>query len=239
MKAISVDVASRRYRDMGIAVVERRGDGVFASLHDPESLGLRGSPDPEALADALRELGERVGAAGVMLDGPQGWKSPSSAPAHCRVCEKKLATPGKTGVPREVKPPSMARYVEFSIDVFDALHRRRWPRFGAPVESADGVAAESFPTAAWRSLGLPALPSKRRATRSDVRDRLSMLSRRLDVAVGGEPDHDELQAVVAGLAGLGMMNDPDIGARAVGRTPRLQGEVWVEGFIVSPVSAGG
>lgn len=47
MAVLSVDLASRRYRDNGIAVLHGEWDDAHAEIVGPESLGLRDTPDPE------------------------------------------------------------------------------------------------------------------------------------------------------------------------------------------------
>jgi hypothetical protein len=49
------------------------------------------------------------------------------------------------------------------------------------------------------------------------------------------PTHDQLQAVVAGLAGLAVAGSAHNRYEAVGAKPFSLGAAWREGYIVSPV----
>jgi hypothetical protein len=126
---LSVDLASRRWRDNGIALLAPQGNGATVRLVAPVGLGLRGTPEAEPFAEALHGLAEREGVRVILLDGPQGWRAEQSALVHLRHCEKETRCPGKTGLPGIVKPATWRRMAEFSIAIFDALDARGWPRF--------------------------------------------------------------------------------------------------------------
>lgn len=233
MAVLSVDLASRRYRDNGIAVLHGEWDDAHAEIVGPESLGLRDTPDPERYADALHALSATAGARLILLDGPQGWRAERSELVHQRHCERATHAPGKTGLPGIVKPASWTRMAVFSVALFDALHARGWPRFTSTWGGAP-AAIESFPTQAWRSLGLPAMPG-RANTESTVpwlRHLAALGVRALPTAVS----HDEVQAVVAGLAGIQLLQFGALGVDARGRNPLLEHGQWREGWIVSPTS---
>ena len=53
MTTISVDLAYRRYRDIGVAVMKGDGRSVFAEFI---SIPLAGDPEPDRLADYLVDL---------------------------------------------------------------------------------------------------------------------------------------------------------------------------------------
>lgn len=237
MSILSVDLASNRYRDIGVAVLTTREDFVAVEFVEASASGLRGRPCVEDVSHWLTELAVNYEADAIFIDGPQGWKDPSNGLVHARRCEWELATPGKTGLPGFVKPGSWTRMAEFSIELFDALSDYGYPR----VESADDLlpgrklAIESFPTSAWRTLGLKPLPGKARASASQLTTCTATLGGVVPLALTRPPSHDELQAVVAGLAGLSLLNHPNIGWKLFGSKPtRLLG-AWREGFIVNPV----
>ena len=50
------------------------------------------------------------------------------------------------------------------------------------------------------------------------------------------PNHDQLQAIVGGLAGLAIEARDSAGAQIVGNPPRREDGHWREGFIVLPVA---
>jgi hypothetical protein len=104
------------------------------------------------------------------------------------------------------------------------------------LHSASRFALESFPTAAWRGLDLAPLPGKAKTPAGAVQAKLAELSRLLPISVDGEGDltHDELQALVAGLAGIAVEGHTSCAVTLAGVAPfELEG-VWREGFIVNP-----
>lgn len=235
---LSVDLAARRYIDNGIAVLRGTPGDVRAQLIPVASLGLTGTPDPIAMTDALVRLAYAEGAGLIVLDGPQGWRSTESPRVHQRECEAAVRCPGKTGPPGIVKPRSWTRFAQFSIALFDALAERGWPRF-ARDWNGDHRAVESFPTHAWRSLGLPALPGKSRKPTTEQWHREDDLDRTFGVVITPSPSHDELQAVVAGMAGIDLLADGILAVDVHGHDPFVEEGTWREGLIVSPSSSGG
>ncbi|WKW12929.1 DUF429 domain-containing protein [Pseudogemmatithrix spongiicola] len=233
MTILSVDLASRRYRDNGIAVLHGEWGDARCEIIAPESLGLRDTPDPERYADALLSLAATAGARLILLDGPQGWRAERSELVHQRQCERASHAPGKTGLPGIVKPASWTRMALFSVALFDALHARGWPRFTSAWGGAP-AAIESFPTQAWRSLGLAAMPG--RANTESTAPWLRQLAALGVRALPSSPSHDEVQAVVAGLAGIQLLQFGSSGVDARGSDPLLEHGHWREGWIVCPIS---
>lgn len=235
MAVISVDLAARRYADMGIAVL-RRVDGIVdVDFLRPDELHLGGTPAPDALACKLASLAHETEAQLILLDGPQGWRAAESVIPHMRQCERETRTPGKTGVPPVVKPASWTRMVRFSVAVFDSLHDAGWSRF-AGKWSGERCAVETFPTHAWRVLGLEPLPAKHRHPAVD--DWVVRLERVVKLRWPRRPSHDELQAVVAGLGGLLLIHRGVAACDVRGRAPFDDAGFWREGFILSAGAAG-
>lgn len=233
-RIVSADLAYRSYRDIGIAVLQGAGDGIDCTFVDAGTAGLGGPPAPEILAEFLAALCSEIDAAVLVLDGPQAWKDPANGLLHSRLCERALHTPAKTGVPGVVKPGNYLPFVAFAIAVFDALAERGWPRYGAEATEAGPVAVESFPMSAWKSLGLPILPAKAKCGERDLTGRLDGLREVFPLRLAGAPNHDELQALVSGLAGLALAGSPWVGAVKAGIAPYRKDGVWREGFIVNP-----
>lgn len=234
MSVVSVDLAYRNYRDFGVAVLE---PGPFGAVYEllVVAPGGRPKPEPGEFADLAIEICERVGASLVLLDGPQGWKDPANGLTHSRRCERLLNAPAKTGLPGSVKPANYAPFVTFAIRVFDSLHERGWPRYDPATWSpGEGTAIESFPLSAWRSLRLPCLPAKRRSQEADIRRHLDSLIGTGLLASGALPSHDQLQALVSGLAGLGVLAGARDSYDVVGSSPFALEGAWREGFIVNP-----
>jgi len=236
MTILSVDLASRRYQDIGIAVIEYVDGTVRARFVKPHHSLPKGPPSAEVLAAFLFGVAEEARSVAIFIDGPQGWKHPENGQAHSRACERQLFTPGKTGLPGAVKPASWTYMVEFSIRLFDALDDAGYPRLIDLSDLSDGkrLAIESFPTSAWRSLGQKPLMAKSRASVGHVEDRLKGLRELIPISLDEQPSHDELQALIAGLAGLPLLGFTTIGYEFRGTKPvRLDG-TWREGFIVNP-----
>ncbi len=232
MAVLSVDLACKRYRDIGVVALQEVGDHVTCELID---LPLTGAPTPVALAEFLHGLCTARDISILLLDGPQGWRTADSAFPHCRQCERAFNTPAKTGLPGVVKPASYTQLVVFSIAVFDALAQRGWARLSSPTGPQIGpILIESFPLAAWRSLGIAPLPAKAKTQPADLADRLARLCTATPVQLSGTPTHDQLQAVVAGLAGLALENGEWDRCAVSGVAPTLVEQHWREGFIVVP-----
>ncbi len=227
---LSVDLASRRWRDNGIALLTPEGTGARVRLVSPEALGLRGTPSAAPFADALHQFAAREGVRLLLLDGPQGWRAERSTLVHLRQCEKEARCPGKTGLPGIVKPATWTRMAEFSIALFDALDALGWPRFTREWRG-ERAAIESFPTHAWRMLGEPPIPGKSKA--GSLAHWHAALAARGVRGVPREATHDELQAVVAGLAGLALLAGGIERCDVRGGEPFLEGGHWREGVIVS------
>lgn len=263
MAVLSVDLACRRWSDLGIVVLEheRSSPGGRPDPQPAASPDAGTSPDPgpirceivswaqlngepltaDTLAGRLNHLCGLRDIRVMMLDGPQAWKSSHNGLAYTRLSERQLNTPAKTGLPGLVKPGTYRTFAEFCIDVYDALARRGWRRLATreqPSASVERILAESYPFAAWQALGLKPLPSKRRAHVSDLAETYAALQTVTPFTVNRPPNHDQLQAIVSGLAGLALETRNPGAARIVGSPPRREEGHWREGFIVLPKAPG-
>jgi hypothetical protein len=233
VSVLSVDLACARWSHVGIASLELRGGVILAARHAPHTLGLAGAPAAAPLAERLAELAAKLDARRILIDGPQAWKAPDNGLEHARIAERALATPGKTGLPRMTKPAGFARFAEFSIELFDRLDGLGWPRLADPacLRGPSRFALESFPTAGWRGIGLAPLASRARARGDAVHARLLELRSRHPIEIAFDPSHDELQALVGGLAGIALEDHPELLCRLEGIAPFRLGGHWREGFI--------
>ena len=258
MAVLSVDLAFRRWSDLGIVVLNgspapsqgaadiTKLAGVGPDLAEESPIQCEiipwndpGAVDANILAGRLNHLCGVNNIRVMMLDGPQAWKSLSNGEQHARVSERRLNTAGKTGLPGLVKPATYRAFTEFCVDVYDALCRRGWRRLETreqPGSPQERVLVESYPHAAWRSLGIKPLPSKRLARVSDLADAFASLRQIVPLAVNRPPNHDQLQAIVGGLPGLALEAHNTAGAQIVGKPPRREDGHWREGFIVLPVA---
>jgi hypothetical protein len=257
MAVLSVDLAYRRWSDLGLVILEQgkaaqAGSGTVLPVSceivsaDTQwgASGLdgasdRGPIDAEILAGRLNHLANVRGIRLMILDGPQAWKSKSNGLVYARVSEGELNTAAKTGLPGVVKPVTYRPFAEFCIDVWDALCRRGWRRLstreraGTPKER---LLVESYPNAAWKSLGLKPLCAKRRARVSDLAAACAALKTVVPFTADRAPNHDQLQAIVGGLPGLALVERNAGEVRIVGKPPRREDGQWREGFIVLPVA---
>ena len=291
MAVLSVDLAYRRWSDLGIVVLDRArvaqlpgAGGILApklNIAAADQSGPADGPiaceiisfappaegpgpvDANILAGQINHLCNIRNIRVIMLDGPQAWKSRSNGLEHSRVSERQLNTAAKTGLPGMVKPVTYRAFAEFCLDVYDALCRRGWRRWDTAGQPGTGqnrtgqnrtgqdrvpqdrvtqdrvtqdrVLVESYPHAAWKSLGLKPLPSKRRSRVSDLAEAYGALRSIIPIATNRPPNHDQLQAIVGGLPGLALEERNSGGTRIVGNPPRREDGHWREGFIVLPV----
>ncbi len=233
MPSLSVDLAYKAYPDVGVAALTGTAAGVRCDL---VRVPLLGQPAPDRLADFLATTCDERGITILLLDGPQGWKDEHNGLEHSRRCERELWTPAKTGTPGVVKPSGYRGFVEFSIAVFDALDRLGWSRLMSPSLplGAARTAIESFPLSAWRSLGIPALPAKAKSTSDHLAAAIRRLREIMPLEISGAPTHDEVQAIVAGLAGVSLESGTTEGVAVSGVAPFICDGHWREGFIVNP-----
>jgi hypothetical protein len=258
MAVLSVDLACRRWSDLGVVVLSRAASRLpappvtceiitldppgFDAAHDQGSIDPE--IDPEILAGRLNHLCAVRNIRILMLDGPQAWKSAENGLKHARVSERQLNTPAKTGLPGMVKPATYRSFAEFCMDVYDALCRRGWrrlrtrPQPDAPEQAAaslERVLVESCPHAAWKSLELKPLPAKRRARVSDLAEAYAALRAVVPFTTNRPPNHDQLQAIVSGLPGLALEEHNPAAMRIVGNPPHREQGHWREGYIVVPL----
>ena len=252
MAILSVDLACRRWSDLGIVILDRvrtPAPGVKSCSLAAQTIecrivpssadGLSDGPiDAEILAGRLNHLCVVNDIRILMLDGPQAWKSRQNGLEHARLSERLLNTAAKTGLPGMVKPATYRTFAEFCIDVYDALNRRGWRRLATSAHAHTGsqrILVESYPFAAWKSLGLTPLPAKRRAHVSDLARACAALRSVIPFTTNRPPNHDQLQAIVGGLPGLALEERNNAALRIVGAPPRREEGHWREGYIVLPV----
>lgn len=232
-RVVSVDLALKRARDIGVCVLTRRGRGVEAELVS-WSKQLEDGPTPDAVARACVELAESRGARLIALDGPQAWKRADNGLAFARACDRAVHAPAKVGEPGAVLPRPYTGFVTFSIAVFDALDAQGWRRLASSRVGARGRCAEVFPHAAWKRLGLAPLPAKARCSPRTLRAAHAALCCAQRVRTNRTPTHDELQALVAGLAGLALVEAKRNRFALAGEPPRRIDGAWREGFVLLP-----
>ncbi len=237
MTVLSIDLAYKRCADLGIVALSQTEDGLFCDFVSPPDFS--DCPEPERVAMWALEVAHRQGANYIMLDGPQAWKDPDNGFLHSRVCERELNAPAKTGLPYSTKPANYLPFISFSIAVFSALENAGWPRLckftQVEVQSHTRAAIESLPLAAWRTLGLPALPAKKKAKPGDLVDRLDRLRNIYSLELSmHSPSHDQLQALVSGLGAANYAFGARRRTKVAGLAPRYVEGIPREGYILNP-----
>jgi len=252
MSVLSVDLACRSWSDLGVVLLEQKGPLIACDIirwNDPYP------PPVVELALRLNSLCEERGAGVLMLDGPQAWKSDEDGHAFARVAERAVNTAAKMGLPDSngagtVLPGTYERFVGYCLALYDALGRLGWQRLATREQPEGGpskILVESYPHAAWKSLGIPPLPAKRKCRVSNLAEAYAALTALLPITTSQPPNHDQLQAIVGGLPGLaieernqagraaGTQTELRAGMKIVGTPPRWEGGHWREGFIVLPL----
>ncbi len=235
-----MDLACADYRDIGVALVTYAEGHLAVRVFD---VPLTGRPAVQPLATWLRALSEEHDVTCLCIDGPLGWKAPDTDSLHSRLSERAVRAPGKTGLPPDgVKPRSYLAFTTFSIAIFEALRvGGAWALPGEPHAAADaGTITESFPTAAWRALGLAPLMAKGRASARDVQDAAQRLATCAELGLRGLESvhtHDQLQAVVGGIAGAWWAAGEKSRVHLAGASPFLLDGSWREGYIMIPASS--
>jgi hypothetical protein len=235
-RIISVDLAYKHYRDVGVALLEATPRGIAVTLLD---IPLSGAPTPDALCEWLVLSAAEYAVSGLCIDGPLGWKAPHTESLHSRMSEKSVRAPGKTGFPPDgVKPRGYLAFTQFSIALFERLTMREGFTLPGDESPTDGLfVTETFPTAAWRALGLTALPGKAATKPHDMEAARERLALATGIELPSHITHDQLQAVVGGIAGVRWAGGEHAAVQLAGLPPfRLDG-CWREGYIMVPASA--
>jgi hypothetical protein len=250
MPVLSVDLACRSWSDLGVVLLEQKGQTIACEIirwQEPYP------PPVVELALRLDAICLARGAGVLMLDGPQAWKSEDNGQEYCRVSERERNTPAKTGLPGNVLPGSYERFVGYCLALYDALGRLGWQRLAAREQSETTprkILVESYPNADWKSLGIPPLPARRKCRVSQLAEAYAALTAMLPITTTQPPNHDQMQALVGGLPGLAMErttrrrddvrathNASPVQSRIVGQPPRREGGFWRDGFIAVPVAS--
>lgn len=231
---LSIDLALTSYADIGAALLSSTPRGAIEARI--LRLPMTGRPDVDALASWIQQTTEQLDVGCVAIDGPLGWRGPDTDSVHARLSEREVRAPGKTGLPPDgVKPRTYLAFTRLSIALFERLTMTGW-RLPADRESAPGsrMVTETFPTAAWRALGLVPLPGKSRSQLEDVREGLRRLTGGCDIQCTGVETHDDLQAVVGGIAPAWWMAGRRNRVAFAGAPPFRLDDTWREGFIILP-----
>lgn len=230
---LSIDLASRRYRDFGFAL--RRAGDPSVTILTADDLGLADPPQAQTFAAAVAQFAGSEGFDILLLDGPQGWRHPDSPIEHMRLCERVLNTPAKTGTPGHAKPGNFLNYIQFSIDTFHYLRADHgWNLLSEDWAqgSTSRLAVEVYPSAAWSLLGLDRIPGKSR--NEDLEPWRRALARVTGYIVPQDLNHDQLQAAVVLPLGSALNQKREDNVILAGVDPFVQDGIVYEGLIASP-----
>ena len=237
---LSVDLAYKSYEDFGFCLLnESKGKVLNVEFLPNSAIGMSGTPQVEVFVNNVLDfcLCKRISI--LMLDGPQGWKDPKNGLPHQRICEKILNTQAKTGTKGIVKPANFTSFVSFAVDIFRLFNNTRQislvmePDIELPIDKI--LLVETYPYSAWRSLNIQHLPGKKKCTTEQVLLNSEVLTKRFSLPRVSSPSHDELSALVAGLAGVAIASSNKSGYIASGIPPKLApGGYLMEGYIVNP-----
>jgi hypothetical protein len=238
VSVLSIDLALASYRDVGAALVQASPEGEIVAR--VIQLAQAGRPTADAVVGWIEEVAERAQVQCIAIDGPLGWRGPDTDSPHARLSERAVRAPGKTGLPPDgVKPRTYLEFSRLSMAIFEQLTARGWrlpaDSSGAHVAPEARYVTETFPTAAWRALGLVPLAGKARSGAADVADGLVRLAAALPIEITGVVTHDDLQAVVGGIAPAWWMAHALERVRFVGVPPFRLDDSWREGFILVPM----
>lgn len=236
---LSVYAPSESSVGFGFCRLAAENSSIVATMPSADELGLVGRENMGALADSLMERCEQQDVRVLVICGPQGWKDPHTPHGKRRVCEAMLNTPFCTGVPGQAEPESHLRLARFSIPLFAALSERggRLAEFEPITVPETGLLLlESFPGAAWPSVGLEPLPPVDRVKHDDPHQACVNLRSTFGIGFPGHPSYEQAQAFVTALAGLAALNDDREGYRAAGAPPHPVDGKQREGYIVLPTA---
>ncbi len=233
-----MDLACADYRDIGVALVTYTEECLTARAFD---VPLQGRPAVQPLTDWLQEQAIEHGATCLCIDGPLGWKAPDTESLHCRLSERAVRAPGKTGLPPDgVKPRSYLAFTTFSIAVFEALRASgAWALPGEP-HAAAGAGTMTDAPADDKPVDIAPLMAKGRASDRDVQDGAQRLTTHAGLrlqGLEGVRTHDQLQAVVGGIAGAWWAAGEKSRVHLAGAAPFLLDGSWREGYIMIPASS--
>ena len=235
MTVLSVDlVDSREYGDVGVVALRTSDSAIGVAPIGLQSVGLEGEPEVEDLATFLVSLAEELNASCILIDGPQGWKAPDDGLEHSRRCEHELSTHLRTGLPGTTQPLEKQGFAEFCVQLFDELSTLMYPRLSTTGDWPTRVSVESCPTSAWHSLGIAALPSALEASSEDVHEQVKALQSCFPLDLRGVLSAAEVQAAVAGMAGVALERRNLAGLAFAGVEPMLVDGSWREGYILNP-----
>ncbi len=229
MKILSLDLAYKNYKDNGIVIFELSNSGISARniRWDNELI-----ENASQLVDRLGPILKTENIEYLGIDGPQAWKDENNGFQHARVCEVQTHTPSKTGTFATGKPKNYLPFITFSIEVFNLLEKWGYSRFSGKLKSKDVM--EVFPYQSWRKCLYKPLPAKSKCIEDEIEKKFEEFKKREHIEFLFRPNHDELQAIIAGLGLIRLAKGEGDKVEIAGIPPFKKEGIWLEGFIVLP-----
>ncbi len=207
MTILSIDLARRSWSDIGVVLLESTESSISCEIVTWE--GIHPPPVVE-LALRLNATCLERGANILMLDGPQAWRSEdtkSGKPSDMRA----PVPPANLDSASATLPENYERFVGYCLALYDALGRLGWQRPVARDPRSHNrrrsvgeqrILLESYPNAAWKSLGIAPLPDRDKCRVSNLAENWHALVDVLPLTVNRPPNFSQLQAIVGGLPGF-------------------------------------
>lgn len=253
-RVLGLDLAMRRYRDVGTAMV---AFDVNQNVISVETAVLEFPNDPPAVRTLARMLAayiEQHDIHALAIDATLAWREPTDdltryqhppRPGVGRWAEKLLRTQSKTGPLGVTYPKTQSRWTNFGIELAQTLihsgvaeivndsHAAELP----PLSRGRAYILESYPTATWRASGLKPLPGKStfKSTGETIERYIDSLVKHYPLqGLSADASHDDLQAVVAALPAVAILGGPcdalayGLPMQYVGNPPHpVEGLVWI------------
>ena len=217
VKVLGIDIASAEWSSNGSAVITFDAPSrTFRSVQPAAIEWPTADLTAQNLANAINSYAREHAICAVALDGPQGWRDPSTAegtPGVGRRCEYECRTQAKTGVYPLTFPGNQRPWIEFCVDVFAELLAKDGVRLADPAAPRSATDAgytllECNPTSAWRTSGLTPLPGKSKKPLLEPYFVSLAGAYALPRPAATVRSHDDLQAIVAAIVAAAAVGGP-------------------------------
>ncbi len=103
MPVLSVDLACRNWSDLGVVLLEQKGQRIACEIFHWQD---KAAPSVVELAIRLNTLCLERKVNILTLDGPQAWKSEGNGHPFCRASELPLCLPGESAASAILRKPA-------------------------------------------------------------------------------------------------------------------------------------
>lgn len=229
MKILSLDLAYKNFKDNGIVIFDLSSSRISAKNIRWDNELIKSASQ---LVDRLGPILKTESIDYLGIDGPQAWKDENNGFQHARVCEVQAHTPSKTGTFATGKPKNYLPFISFSIEVFNYLEELGYTRFSGTLKPKNVM--EVFPYRSWRNCLYKPLSAKSKCSKSEIEEKFEEFKKREHIEFSFQPNHDELQATIAGSGLIRLAKGDMDKVEIAGIPPFRKDGIWLEGFIVLP-----